>query len=65
MLMRTSCAMQVLSKLGYTRVTELDHGQTVTVAGGRMTVTAVEGAFCSYLDRHASYLPHQVEPQCA
>jgi hypothetical protein len=35
---------KVLSKLGYTRVTVLDHGQTATVADGRMTVTAVEGA---------------------
>ena len=35
---------QVLSKLGYTRVTVVDHGETVTVADGRMTVTAFEGA---------------------
>jgi len=36
--------MQVLSKLGYSRVTVVDHGETVTVADGRMTVTAFEGA---------------------
>ena len=35
---------KVLSKLGYTQITVLDHGQTATVADGRMTVTAVEGA---------------------
>ena len=37
----------MLSKLGYTRVTVVDHGETVTVADGRMTVTAFEGTLLS------------------
>ncbi len=30
--------------LGYANVTELDHGQTLAVAGGRLTLTGTEGA---------------------
>ena len=41
---RMLLSLQVLSKLGYSRVTVVDHGETVTVADGRMTVTAFEGA---------------------
>ncbi len=29
--------------LGYSNVTELDHGQTVPVAGGRLTLTGTQG----------------------
>lgn len=30
-------------KLGYTQIYELDHGQTVTMAGGKLTLTGTEG----------------------
>ena len=30
-------------QLGYTDVTELDHGQTVTVAGGKLELTGTAG----------------------
>ena len=42
-----SAAAKVVQGLGYTNVTVVEHGQTVTVADGRMKVTAVEGALPS------------------
>lgn len=32
-------------QMGYTNVTELDHGQTVSVADGRLTLSGTQGVF--------------------
>lgn len=37
----------VCRQLGYTNVTELDHGQTLTVADGKLSLTGTEGAHAS------------------
>lgn len=37
-------AAEKCRKLGYKQIYELDHGQTVTMAGGKLTLTATEGA---------------------
>ena len=37
-------AAEKIKPLGYTNVTVVDHGQTVEVAGGKLRITASEGA---------------------
>lgn len=36
-------AAEKCRKLGYKQIYELDHGQTVTIAGGKLTLTGTEG----------------------
>ena len=55
--------------LGFTNVTVLDHGKSVVVAGGRLKITATEGARLARtvgrarLPAHVTLGAHHQDPQ--
>ena len=43
-LVASPAAAKVAAGLGFSSITELDHGQTTTIGGGKMSIRATAGA---------------------